>query len=71
MPHLADSIPLSWPEEGAPWIDQRRVAHELTALRTCVNRQQPFGTSEWLQQLATALGLESTLRPRGRPAKLK
>ena len=32
---------------------------------------QPFGAPEWQQQLATTLGLESTLRPRGRPAKLK
>jgi hypothetical protein len=44
---------------------------ELPTLRTCVNRQQPFGTPEWQQQLATTLRLESTLRPRGRPAKFK
>ena len=65
------NIPIPLPEEGTEWIDQPLVAHELTTLRTCMNRQQPFGTPEWQQQLATALGLESTLRPRGRPAKLK
>jgi hypothetical protein len=36
-----------------------------------VSRQQPFGTPEWQQQLATALGLDSTLRRRGGPAKFK
>jgi putative transposase len=71
VPHLADAAPIPLPEEGIPWIDQPLVAHELTTLRTCVNRQQPFGTPEWQQQLATALGLESTLRRRGRPAKFK
>ena len=71
VPHLADAAPIPLPEEGTPWIDQPLVAHELTTLRTCVNRQQPFGTPEWQQQLATTLGLESTLRPRGRPAKFK
>ena len=36
---------------------QPLVAHELTTLRTCVNCQQPFGTPEWQQQLATTLEL--------------
>jgi len=71
VPHLADAAPIPLPEEGTPWIDQPLVAHELTALRTCVNRQQPLGAPECQQQLATTLGLESTLRPRGRPAKFK
>jgi len=69
--HLTDAIPIPLPEEGTSWIDQPLVAHELTTLRTCVNRQQPFGTPEWQQQLATTLGLASTLRPRGRPARFK
>jgi len=36
-------------------------------LRECVNRQRPFGTSRWQQEIAMKLGLESTIRPRGRP----
>jgi len=40
---------------------------ELKALRECVNRQRPFGTSRWQQEIAMKLGLESTIRPRGRP----
>jgi hypothetical protein len=39
---------------------------ELTALRTCVNRHQPFEAEEWQARIAAALGLESTLRRRGR-----
>ena len=37
--------------------------------KRCVNRQQPFGTEEWQAKIAAALGLESTLRRRGRPLK--
>jgi putative transposase len=43
--------------------------HELTALRTCLNRQAPFGSSDWLMQFKGVAGLGSTLRPRGRPRK--
>ena len=68
--HLTDTAPIPLPDEGTQWIDQPLVEQELTVLRTCVNRQQPFGTPEWQQQLATALGLESTLRRRGRLPKL-
>lgn len=39
---------------------RRLVDHTLTALRTCVNRQQPFGTIDW--QLTTAATLDLTPR---------
>ena len=45
VPHLADAAPIPLPEEGTQWIDQPLVAHELTTLRTCVNRQHPSGNS--------------------------
>lgn len=45
--------------------------HERTPPRTRMNRQQPFGSPEWQERLATMLGLASTLRPRGRPGKKK
>ena len=67
FPHLSDPAPIEVPTEWLQWIDQPLVAHELTALRTCVNRQQPFGTADWQAVIATTLGLESTLRHRGRP----
>lgn len=71
VPHLADAAPIPLPDNAMQWIDQPLFAHELTALRTCVNRQQPFGASEWQERIATTLGLEPTLRRRGRPPKEK
>jgi putative transposase len=44
---------------------------ELAALRHCLNRGAPFGDPEWQQSTAKLLGLESSLRPRGRPRRKK
>ncbi|MEN6494624.1 MAG: transposase [Thermoguttaceae bacterium] len=57
---------------GADWLDwvNRPLSDaELTALRTSVNRGTPFGHAHWQQRTAARLGLQSTLRPRGRPRK--
>ena len=67
FPHLTDPLPVEIPRNWRHWIDQPLFEHELTALRTCVNRQQPFGTAPWQARIARTFGLESTLRPRGRP----
>jgi len=67
--HLSDPIPVETPSDWLQWIDQPLFDHELTTLRTCVNRLQPFGAGDWQEAIAAALGLESTLRRRGRPAK--
>jgi putative transposase len=42
---------------------------ELQRLRQRVNRGTPFGSEGWTAATATALGLESSCRPRGRPRK--
>jgi hypothetical protein len=69
FPHLSDPPPVEPPTDWLSWVDPPLVEHELTALRTCVNRQQPFGTANWQATIAATLGLNSTLRPRGRPRK--
>ncbi|MDB5353093.1 MAG: rayT [Planctomycetota bacterium] len=42
---------------------------ELASLRRCIERGAPFGTDAWSRQAAEALGLQSSLRPLGRPKK--
>ena len=44
---------------------------ELAALRKSVSRGAPFGEEKWRVHTAKTLGLESSLRPRGRPRKAK
>jgi putative transposase len=68
-PTLADPSPVPLPDNWLHWIDQPLFDHELTTLRVCLNRQAPFGSTEWLTQFTGIAGLESTLRPRGWPRK--
>jgi putative transposase len=66
-PTLADPSPVPLPDNWLHWIDQPLFELELTTLRTCLNRQAPFGSSDWLAKSTGLAGLDSTLRPRGRP----
>ena len=69
FPSLSDPLPVETPSEWVQWIDQPLFDHELGTLRTCVNRQQPYGTEDWQAKIVATLGLESTMRKRGRPRK--
>ena len=42
---------------------------EQERIRQCRDRQAPYGASDWVTEICQRLGLESTLRPRGRPVK--
>ena len=43
---------------------------EADAVKLSIERNRPFGTDDWVQSTAERLGLESTIRNRGRPKKL-
>ena len=45
------------------------IEAEEEALATAIDRGQPFGEPTWVTRIAERRGLESTLRPRGRPSK--
>ncbi len=51
------------------FVNGAETEAELESLRRCVRRGQPFGSDQWIEDTAKQLGLESTLRPRGRPRK--
>ena len=68
---MIDPWPVERPVNVEQWINEPLFDHELQRLRECVNRQSPFGTPAWQQQMATTCGLESTLRLRGRPPKAR
>jgi len=63
----------AWPvPRPAGWIEHvnsPQTEAELSALRRCVNRGSPFGSELWSERTIRKLGLESTIRPRGRPKK--
>jgi putative transposase len=53
------------------YVNTPQTEAELAALRRSVNHGRPFGEPSWATQMACQLGLQSTLRPQGRPKKPK
>jgi putative transposase len=62
--------PVSRPPNWTEFVNEPLTAAELERLRHSVNRGTPYGTESWSQRTAEALGLESSLHPRGRPCLL-
>jgi putative transposase len=63
--------PVARPADWLEYVNKPPEARETGALRRCANRGSPYGDEAWTQSVAEQLGLESTLRPRGRPVKEK
>ncbi len=59
--------PLPIPRGWKDLVNQPQTEAELEAIRRSVARGQPYGNNAWRKQTAKDLGLESTMRPRGRP----
>ena len=56
----------------SPWtrhVGGVQTEVELKSLRHSLARGTPFGDTRWQTATARQLGLESSLRPRGRPKK--
>ncbi|HVA44771.1 MAG TPA: transposase [Pirellulales bacterium] len=71
----ADDKPVlaSWPlrrKSGwVEWVNAPPNEAELTAIRRSVERGNPYGSESWNERTIRRLGLELTIRPRGRPRK--
>ncbi len=50
-------------------MNQPQTEGELEAIRHSIRRGRPYGGEAWTERIAHKIGLESTLRPRGRPRK--
>jgi putative transposase len=66
---LLDDSPLALPRRWRQFVQSPQTEMELTALRRSVVRGAPFGEATWQERTAKRLGLQSTLRARGRPGK--
>jgi len=54
----------------AGWVEHvnsPQTDEELSAIQRSNDRGCPFGDDSWFAETPTALGLEITIRPRGRP----
>jgi putative transposase len=63
----------SWPlPRRSGWVEHVNASQteaELAAIRRSVERGRPFGSESWSERTIRQLGLESTMRARGRPRK--
>jgi len=66
---LLASPPVELPKSWRRLVNEPQSEAELTALRTSIVRGRPFGSETWTRRAVRQLGLESTIRPRGRPRK--
>lgn len=67
LPAMFDPGPLPRPAHWLAWVNQPQSEAELAALRKCIERGTPYGSETWQHETAQQLGLEASLRPRGRP----
>jgi putative transposase len=57
---------------GTNWLEyvnRPQTEAALLAVRESISRGRPYGSDRWTRATARRLGLESSLRPRGRPRK--
>jgi putative transposase len=61
--------PVPLPSYWRHLVNEPQSAAEVEAIRTCVNKQRPFGAPEWVLQRSTELGIEHSLSDQGRPRR--
>jgi putative transposase len=61
--------PVARPKDWLKIVRSVQTEGELAAIRRSVNRGVPWGGPRWTKRVIKELGLETTLRPRGRPKK--
>jgi putative transposase len=66
---LLSPWPVAMPPRWTTMVNQVQNEKELAALHRARDRGQPYGQDRWVQKTASALGIESSLRPPGRPKK--
>lgn len=62
-----DAGPVALPKRWTSFVNRAETEAELESLRRSVVRGAPFGDLAWQRLTAEQLGLQSTLKPRGRP----
>lgn len=61
--------PVPRPRNWVEHVNAPQTESELAAVRCSVRRGSPFGNLDWQRYAARHLGLQSSLRPRGRPRR--
>lgn len=70
LPVALTAWPVPKPNDWLTLVNEPQSEGELAAIRHCVVHGRPYGANEWAKQTARTLGLESTLRSRGRQERI-
>lgn len=68
--HALHPLLAKWPiDRPRRWLDRvnQPQAEDDAAVKLHIERSRPYGQPHWTQRMARMLGLEQSLRPRGRP----
>ena len=68
--HVLHPLLAKWPmDRPRRWLDRvnQPQAEDDAAVKQHIERNRPYGQPPWTQRMARMLGLEQSLRPRGRP----
>jgi len=68
-PDFLDQWPIAMPDDWLTIVNEPLNQIHLSLVRDAVARGRPFGDEAWCRQVASALGLEHTFHPPGRPCK--
>lgn len=66
-PAFLQTGPVERQRDWVAVVNRPQSDEETEALCMCIARGTPFGSERWQTRIAEQLGIESTLRPRGRP----
>ena len=64
---LLSDWPVERPNRWLATVNLPGDEQDETMIRDAIERNRPVGSDQWVQQTARSLGLEKSLRPRGRP----
>jgi len=67
---LLDDGPTDLPRDWVARVNAPLTPEELKPLRNSAQRGAPFGSGKWTAKVVEKMGLQHTLRPRGRPRKV-
>ncbi len=67
-PPLAE-CPVRLPDNWVTLVNTPTDLDEVRAIRKAIRRGAPYGEEDWVLHAVETLGLESAVRPRGRPRK--
>ena len=62
--------PLPFPADWKERLSLAVPSAMLDKIELCIQRGRPYGEPFWVEKTAIRMSLESTLRPRGRPARV-